>query len=263
MPPKRTSNLQAKTTAAGKAKAAPKPKGKPAAKSVAVPKAAPRAAKAEKDKKEKKMLLAKNKAQLELAVQKAEELEAVVQEERFKAGEAEKRTAAAEAYLNELKERASRTEALQLEVAQAQARAAHAEAKAEVLSELQESFQRNVPEMVRSIAETMLEYTSRRRSQRTLTGACFSGVKPKLEIEDNSDPMPLMPLGVSEDLMKPDRASDQLMKFYGQNGPEEIPSSAETKSDSQSGRSIPKVASRLTDGVAGVFNRAVRSTSGR
>ncbi|CAK9010292.1 unnamed protein product [Durusdinium trenchii] len=256
MPPKRTSNLQAKTTAAGKAKAAPKPKGKPAAKSVAVPKAAPRAAKAEKDKKEKK-------AQLELAVQKAEELEAVVQEERFKAGEAEKRTAAAEAYLNELKERASRTEALQLEVAQAQARAAHAEAKAEVLSELQESFQRNVPEMVRSIAETMLEYTSRRRSQRTLTGACFSGVKPKLEIEDNSDPMPLMPLGVSEDLMKPDRASDQLMKFYGQNGPEEIPSSAETKSDSQSGRSIPKVASRLTDGVAGVFNRAVRSTSGR
>eukprot|EP00913_Durusdinium_trenchii_P025174 g23633.t1 len=86
--------------------------------------------------------------------------------------------------LQELKERASRTEALQLEVAQAQARAAHAEAKAEVLSELQESFQRNVPEMVRSIAETMLEYTSRRRSQRTLTGACFSGVKPKLEIEE-------------------------------------------------------------------------------
>ena len=67
-------------------------------------------------------------------------------------------------------------QALQLELAQAQARAAHAEAKAEagsrmsrgrmalrskafdhsdmqVLSELQESFQRNVPEMVLSPQE--------------------------------------------------------------------------------------------------------------
>ena len=219
MPPKRASNAQSNSTAsrskaqaAGKAKAAPKPKpkgSKPAAKSVAVPKAAPRTAPSKvKDlkieKKEKKVSspphqsfdaqaqmqlrtsLVKREAQLDLALQKAQELEACVRAERFKAEEAEKRAVAAEAYLQETRERASRAEALQLELAQAQARAAHAEAKAEVLSEVQESFQRNVPEMVRSIAETMMDYTNRRRSQKNLTGgSCFSGVKPKLEIEDH------------------------------------------------------------------------------
>eukprot|EP00435_Cladocopium_sp_Y103_P072848 s699_g41.t1 len=282
---------RSKTQAAGKAKASPKAKGtKPAAKSVAVPKSAPKtpnprtpAAKKGKEveletnAKDTKAVpctplpyrnveaevqlrasYAAKQAQLEEALRKAQEMETVACAERSKAVEAEKRAAAAEAFLQEVRERASRAEALQLEVAQAQARAAHAEAKAEVLSELQESFQRNVPEMVRSIAQTIVDCSNRRRNTRSLACSQFRGVMPKLELEDTTDILPLMPVGVAEDLNGHDKASDELMKFYGQGGTEEIPSSADTHQSSQSER--PKAASRLKD-VAGVLKRVARSAS--
>lgn len=280
---------RSKTQAAGKAKASPKAKGsKPAAKSVAVPKSAPktpnpRTPAAKKGKEVEPQTNAKavpctpapyrnveaevqlrasyaaKHAQLEEALRKAQEMETVAYAERSKAVEAEKRAAAAEAFLQEVRERACRAEALQLEVAQAQARAAHAEAKAEVLSELQESFQRNVPEMVRSIAQTIVDCSTRRRNTRSL--ACntgFRGVMPKLELEDTTDMLPLVPVGVAEDFNGHDKASDELMKFYGQGGTEEIPSSADTHQSSQSER--PKAASRLKD-VAGVLKRVARSAS--
>lgn len=274
---------RSKTQAAGKAKAFPKAKGsKPAAKLVAVPKSAPKTPNprtpAKKGKEVELQTNAKDtkplpctpapyrdveaevqlrasyaakQAQLEEALRKAQEMETVAYAERSKAVEAEKRAAAAEAFLQEVRERASRAEALQLEVAQAQARAAHAEAKAEVLSELQESFQRNVPEMVRSIAQTIVDCSSRRRNTRALATG-FRGVMPKLELEDTTDVLPLVPVGVAE------VASDELMKFYGQGGTEEIPSSADTHQSSQSGR--PKAASRLKD-VAGVLKRVARGAS--
>jgi len=199
---------------------------------------------------------ATKEAQLHEALRKAQDLEAVARAERSRALEAEKRAAAAEAYLQELRERASRAEALQLEVGQAQARAAHAEAKAEVLSELQESFQRNIPDMVRSIAQTMLDCSNRRR-QRSLDNRTpsFRGVKPKLELEDGAPEMPHFMVGVSEDDRRGGQSDDRSRRFYG-GATEEIPSSADTKSDSQDrGRSQ----ARLPYGLPCVLKGAVRS----
>jgi len=195
---------------------------------------------------------ATKEAQLHEALRKAQDLEAVARAERSRALEAEKRAAAAEAYLQELRERASRAEALQLEVGQAQARAAHAEAKAEVLSELQESFQRNIPDMVRSIAQTMVDCSNRRRQRSVACTPSFRGVKPKLELEDGAPEMPHLMVGVSEDSRG--GQSDDRRRFYG--GAEEIPSSADTKSDSQDrGRSQ----ARLPYGLPCVLKGAVRS----
>eukprot|EP00434_Breviolum_minutum_P008109 symbB.v1.2.007150.t1/scaffold435.1/size205859/25 len=263
--------------AAGKAKASPKSKGrKPAAKTPAPKTPVPKTPLPMIEKKkggavpstpatfhdvQAEVLLrssyATKEAQLHEALRKAQDLEAVARAERSRALEAEKRAAAAEAYLQELRERASRAEALQLEVGQAQARAAHAEAKAEVLSELQESFQRNIPDMVRSIAQTMVDCSNRRRNPRSLDSRTpsFRGVKPKLELEDGAPEMPHLMVGVSEDDRRCGQSDDRSRRFYG-GATEEIPSSADTKSDSQDrGRSQ----ARLPYGLPCVLKGAVRS----
>ncbi|CAJ1340527.1 unnamed protein product [Effrenium voratum] len=294
MPPKRDTcakpQPKGKAKAKAKAKTAPKPAPKPAAKSNAkgqppargksqqreVGMAPSRAVDAEDTWHEKNIRVGmgrfcllvsqvlreafiQREAQLESALQKAQHLESRAEAERRKAEEAQKRAAVAEACVKELRERAARAEALQLEVAQAQARAAHAEAKAEVLSEIQENFQRNIPEMVRSIASTVLECTGRRGHKRLAGTPGFRGVRTKLEIEDSCEPPAPddLPLVATEREDHPDKAAEELMKFYGQAGTEEIPSSAEASRSDAPENSRSK-ASRITYGVADALKRAVR-----
>ncbi|CAJ1340526.1 unnamed protein product [Effrenium voratum] len=273
MPPKRDTcakpQPKGKAKAKAKAKTAPKPAPKPAAKSNAKGQPPARGKSQQRevgmapsravDAEVLREAFIQREAQLESALQKAQHLESRAEAERRKAEEAQKRAAVAEACVKELRERAARAEALQLEVAQAQARAAHAEAKAEVLSEIQENFQRNIPEMVRSIASTVLECTGRRGHKRLAGTPGFRGVRTKLEIEDSCEPPAPddLPLVATEREDHPDKAAEELMKFYGQAGTEEIPSSAEASRSDAPENSRSK-ASRITYGVADALKRAVR-----
>ncbi|CAE7162878.1 XBAT34 [Symbiodinium pilosum] len=176
--------------------------------------------------------LIRKEAQLEVALQKAGDMEQKAVLEQRRAEEAVVRAAFAEGQADELRQRAARVEELQLEVAQKEARAADAEARAEVLSQMQDKLQRTMPDMVKSIAESIM-FCRGPRDKVLLDSATgglpgFRGVRAKLELEDSpgsmksSSPIPLVdaedmegdgaPKGPAPDAA----ATSELLKFYGQ-----------------------------------------------
>eukprot|EP00439_Symbiodinium_sp_Y106_P069123 s2917_g11.t2 len=178
--------------------------------------------------------LVRKEAQLELAMQKAGDMEQKAVLEQRRAEEAVRRAAFAEGQAEELRQRASRVEELQLEMAHKEARAADAEARAEVLGQMQEKFQRTLPDMVKSIAEGMVLCRGRRDSSLCDSAGIsgFRGVAAKLELEDSpgslkSNPaaIPLLDAEEGKDSdgklkttgLAPDDAASELLKFYGQN----------------------------------------------
>lgn len=200
--------------------------------------------------------LVRKEAQLELAMQKAGDMEQKAVLEQRRAEEAVRRAAFAEGQAEELRQRASRVEELQLEVAHKEARAADAEARAEVLGQMQEKFQRTLPDMVKSIAEGMVLCRGRRDSALCDSAGIsgFRGVAAKLELEDSpgslkSNPatIPLLDAEDGKDSdgkskttgLAPDDAASELLKFYGQND-------GARPADSTQERRLPKAAARLT-----------------